>query len=67
MRVWCFIGRDDLWAITAEEHGAALPPEHGPWHPHRSIVLTATDPDEIAAERLIREHGFCCFHGATQG
>jgi len=65
MRVWCFIGADNLWAIAADESGTALPPENGPWRFHKSIVLTGTDPDEIDAERLINAHGYCCFHGET--
>ena len=61
LEAWCFVGADDLWALTDDKSGTSLPAEHGPWRPLKSILLTGSDPDEQEAEALIREYGYCCF------
>jgi hypothetical protein len=61
MIAWCFVGANRLWALTADEAGANLPPEQAPWRLLRSITLTGSQPDEQEAEALIREFGYCCF------
>lgn len=61
LQAWCFVGADDLWALTADETGANLPDDHGPWRRLKSILLTGSEPDEQEAEALIREYGYCCF------
>ncbi len=61
MMAWCFIGADELYALTDDESGATLPREHGPWRLLKSIELTGGDPDEQEAEALIHLYGFCCF------
>jgi hypothetical protein len=61
LRVWCFVGAADLWAISAQEDGANLPADHAPWRPLKSVVLTGAEPDEKEAQRLVVEQGFCCF------
>jgi len=59
--VWCFVGAADLWAITLQEDGGNLPPDHGPWRYLRSVRLEGRDPDEREAELLVTAYGYCCF------
>ena len=65
LQAWCFVGADDLWALTDDETGANLPEEHGPWRRLKSILLTGGEPDEQEAEALIREYGYCCFENSA--
>jgi len=59
--VWCFVGADDLWAITLQEDGGNLPTADGPWRFLRSTRLQGYDADEREAERLVAKAGYCCF------
>jgi len=61
LQAWCFVGADNLWALSSDEAGANLPDEHGPWRRLKSILLIGGEPDEQEAEALIREYGYCCF------
>lgn len=61
MQVWCFVGSIGWWAISADETGANLPWELGPWKFHKIATLDGHDPDEREAEALIRVKGYCCF------
>lgn len=58
--VWCYAG-EDIWALTGDAGGSALPTELGPWVLRKMLTITGSDPDEAEALQLIREHGFCCF------
>ena len=61
LRAWCFVGAGNRWAISAQEDGANLPADHAPWRLLKPVVLTGAEPDEQEAQRLVVEHGFCCF------
>ena len=61
LEAWCFIGADDLWALTGDETGANLPDENAPWRLLKPILLTGSEPDEQEAAALIRQYGYCCF------
>jgi hypothetical protein len=56
--VWCFVGADGAWAISAQEDGANLPVDHAPWRLLKSVMLTGAEPDEQDAQRQISKHGF---------
>lgn len=61
LEAWCFVGGNDLWALTDDRSGAKLPAEHGPWRMLKPILLTGSEPDEQEAAALIRQYGYCCF------
>ncbi|MCW6533801.1 hypothetical protein [Sphingomonas lycopersici] len=61
MEVWCFSDARGLGALTADENGANLPVELGPWHLIAGLSLSEEHADEREARRLIVEHGFCWF------
>jgi hypothetical protein len=61
LEAWCFVGADDIWALTDDKSGANLPAEHSPWRLLKPILLTGSEPDEQEAAALIREYGYCCF------
>lgn len=67
MDVWCFIGADGLWALSAQRSGGNLPAEHGPWTFLKAAVLTGSGDDEREAEATLREHGYCCFRDGVDG
>jgi hypothetical protein len=64
MQVWLFRGDGDLRALCADDGGAVLPIEHGPWVLLRGIELDQGGDDEADAKRLVAEHGFCCFRNS---
>lgn len=61
MKVWCFSDARGLGVLTADERGANLPTDLGPWHLIAGVFLTDGHEDEREARRLIDEHGFCWF------
>ena len=58
--LWCFAGAD-VWALTDDQTGAALPDDLGPWILRKGLTIDGINPEEAEALRLIDEHGFCCF------
>lgn len=40
MDVMSFIGQKGWRAVSVDPEGKNLPPEHGPWSPHRYVKIT---------------------------
>ncbi|MCC2979046.1 hypothetical protein [Sphingomonas sp. IC4-52] len=61
MTVWLHSNAEKLYALTADEKGASLPSDLGPWEALRSLSISDEAEDEAEALMLIQEHGYCCF------
>lgn len=61
MKVWIFSDGKGVLALTDDASGKSLPPVEGGWRQLKKVTLAGADQDDLEAQVLIQELGFCCF------